>query len=94
MLSFSSLYVLWVLLSEKKYIDAYVKKTGMASVLIGILAAIIALATVGCFVIVILNLNKADWCFDGFKPFCVVKDVDELNCPTTQELSPSEMFPF
>lgn len=78
----------------KKYIDAYVKKTGMASLLIGILAAIIALATVGCFVIVILNLNKADWCFDGFKPFCVVKDVDELNCPTTQELSPSEMFPF
>lgn len=81
----------------KRYIDAYVKKTGMASVLIGILATIIAFATIGCFIIVLLNLSKADWCFDGFKPFCVVKDKDELNCPdvvTTQELSPSEMFPF
>lgn len=78
----------------KKYIDEYVKKTGMASVLIGILATIIAIATIGCFVIVILNLKKADWCFDGFKPFCVVKDHNELNCPETQELSPSEMFPF
>jgi len=78
----------------KKYIDAYVKKTGMASLLIGILATITALASVGCFIIVILNLDKADWCFDGFKPFCVVKVDDELLCPTTQQLSPSEMFPL
>jgi uncharacterized membrane protein YfcA len=55
----------------KKYIDAYVKRTGMSSILIGILATIIAFATIGCFVIVLLNLNRARWCFDSFKPFCV-----------------------
>ena len=65
----------------KKYIDAYVKRSGMASILIGILATIIGFATVGCFTIVILNLKNADWCFDGFKPFCVVKEGDEeSNC--------------
>lgn len=63
----------------KKYIDAYVKRTGMASILIGILATIIALATVGCFVIVLLNLSKASWCFDGFKSFCVDKQ-DGTEC--------------
>jgi len=61
----------------KKYIDAYVKKTGMASILIGILATIIGLATVGCFIIVLLNLNKNSWCFDGFKAFCDKKDDTE-----------------
>lgn len=65
----------------KKYIDAYVKRTGMASILIGILATIIALATIGCFVILLINLGKADWCFDSFKEFCVVKDkTDSLEC--------------
>lgn len=69
----------------KKYIDSYVKKTDMSSILIGILATIIAFATIGCFVIVLLNLNKANWCFDGFKPFCVEKD-DGLKCALTQLL--------
>lgn len=65
----------------KKYIDAYVQRTGMASILIGILATIIALATIGCFVILLINLGKADWCFDSFKEFCVVKDkTDSLEC--------------
>eukprot|EP00559_Dactyliosolen_fragilissimus_P008768 CAMPEP_0184855546 /NCGR_PEP_ID=MMETSP0580-20130426/762_1 /TAXON_ID=1118495 /ORGANISM="Dactyliosolen fragilissimus" /LENGTH=620 /DNA_ID=CAMNT_0027350087 /DNA_START=74 /DNA_END=1937 /DNA_ORIENTATION=+ len=64
----------------KKYIDAYVKRTGMASILIGILACIIGFATIGCFVIVLLNLGRANWCFDGFKSFCTIKDDDEL-CP-------------
>mmetsp|Transcript_22619 Transcript_22619/g.26810 ORF Transcript_22619/g.26810 Transcript_22619/m.26810 type:complete len:127 (+) Transcript_22619:2-382(+) len=63
----------------KKYIDSYVKKTGMASILIGILATIIGLATVGCFIIVLLNLSKNDWCFDGFKAFCDKKK-DETAC--------------
>jgi uncharacterized membrane protein YfcA len=63
----------------KKYIDGYVKKSGMSSILIGILATIIGVATIGCFVIVFLNLNKANWCFDGFKAFCVDKgDKDEI----------------
>jgi len=63
----------------KKYIDSYVKKTGMASILIGILATIIGLATVGCFIIVILNLSKNSWCFDGFKAFCD-KDKGDAAC--------------
>jgi len=63
----------------KKYIDSYVKKTGMASILIGILATIIGLATFGCFIIVLLNLSKNDWCFDGFKAFCD-KKTDETAC--------------
>ncbi len=68
----------------KKYIDGYVKKTGMASVLIGILAAIIGFATIGCFAIVILNLKNADWCFDGFKKFCVVKEEESEQCSANQ----------
>jgi len=63
----------------KKYIDSYVKKTGMASILIGILATIIGLATIGCFVIVLLNLSKNDWCLDGLKAFCD-KDEGEAAC--------------
>jgi len=54
----------------KTFIDGYVKKTGMASILIFILASIIALATVGCFYNALTGLAKAKWCFDGFKPFC------------------------
>ena len=68
----------------KIYIDAYVKKTGMTSVLIGILASIIAFATVGCFAIVIINLSSTGWCFDGFKKFCHVKDDDMLSCALSQ----------
>lgn len=64
----------------KKYIDAYVKRTGMASILIGILATIIAFATLFCFVIVFLNLSKAEWCFDGFKAFCVDSG-GKVTCP-------------
>ena len=56
----------------KTYIDAYVKKTGKASVLIFLLATIIALATIGCIVIVLTRLADAGWCFDGFQEFCSV----------------------
>jgi len=59
----------------KKYIDTYIKKTGMSSILIGILATIIGVATIGCIVIVLLNLSKADWCLDGFKKFCDANDL-------------------
>jgi len=69
----------------KKYIDGYVKKTGKASVLIGILAAIIAFATVGCFVIVFLRLNNNNWCFEGFNKFCNIKD--ESTCTATRMLN-------
>lgn len=58
----------------KRYIDAYVKKTGMTSLLIGMLATIIACGMLGCFVILIMKLNKNHWCLDGFKPFCVQDD--------------------
>ncbi|EED96586.1 predicted protein, partial [Thalassiosira pseudonana CCMP1335] len=40
----------------KTRIDAYVKKTGMASVLIGALATIIGCSTLGCLVILLTNL--------------------------------------
>ena len=64
----------------KTYIDAYVKRTGMSSILIGILATIIGLATIGCFVIVLTNLNKKNWCFDGFKSFCDEKEDIDGDC--------------
>ena len=54
----------------KTYIDAYVKRTGMASMLIGILAAIISLSVVGCATILYLNLSDKNWCLDGFSPLC------------------------
>ena len=65
----------------KTYIDGYVKRTGKASLLIFLLATIIALATLGCVVIVLIRLNEADWCFDGFHKFCNVAKHDELACP-------------
>eukprot|EP00978_Attheya_sp_CCMP212_P035995 scaffold160107_cov53-Attheya_sp.AAC.2 len=58
----------------KKFIDGYVKKTGMASILIFILATIIGLATLGCLVIVFTSLAKNNWCFEGFNQFCYVSN--------------------
>lgn len=76
----------------KTRIDAYVKKTGMGSILVGILATIIALATIGCIIILFLNLAKVNWCVDGFKTFCTVS-VEEDACPT-RLLSAEEIFPY
>jgi len=59
-------------ITGKQKIDGYVKKTGMASLLIGLLASIIGLATLGCWVILFLNLYKQGWCLEGFKKFCNV----------------------
>mmetsp|Transcript_3857 Transcript_3857/g.5650 ORF Transcript_3857/g.5650 Transcript_3857/m.5650 type:complete len:565 (-) Transcript_3857:136-1830(-) len=70
----------------KKYIDRYVKRTGMSSVLIFILATIIALATMGCLVIVFLGLARNDWCFDGFKKFCDIND-EAKGCAATRMLN-------
>jgi hypothetical protein len=60
----------------KKYIDGIVKRTGKASLLIFVLATIIALATLGCLVIVFTGLAEDDWCLDGFHEFCSVKSDD------------------
>jgi uncharacterized membrane protein YfcA len=61
----------------KSKIDAYVKRTGRTSLLILILAAIIAFATIGCFVILLTRLADQDWCFDGFNEFCDVSSTEE-----------------
>jgi uncharacterized membrane protein YfcA len=60
-------------------IDGYIKRTGRSSLLIAILAANIALATIGCVVILLTGLAEKGWCFDGFKKFCNVH-VD-ADCP-------------
>lgn len=54
----------------KTVVDAYVKKTGMASILVGVLACVIGLSTVSIIVILFVNLAEANWCVDGFKEFC------------------------
>lgn len=65
----------------KTYIDGYVKRTGKASVLIFLLATIIAFATIGTLVIVLTRLAEANWCFAGFNQFCsVASDDDPVEC--------------
>lgn len=70
----------------KKYIDGYVKKTGKASLLIFLLATIIALATIGCVIIVITRLAKADWCLAGFNKFCNGGDSEDDFCAANRFL--------
>lgn len=77
----------------KTKIDAYVKRTGMASILVGILATIICLATVGCIAILLMNLSKVNWCLDGFHQFCTVSNGEE-KCPDWSLLDVEEMFPY
>eukprot|EP00934_Nitzschia_sp_Nitz4_P000336 Nitzschia sp. Nitz4//scaffold30_size153850//133767//135479//NITZ4_002796-RA/size153850-processed-gene-0.23-mRNA-1//1//CDS//3329547318//336//frame0 len=60
----------------KTKIDGYVKKTGRASILIFMLATIIALATVGCVAIALMRLSAADWCFAGLNKFCTISPDD------------------
>lgn len=73
--------------------DAYVKKTGMVSMLIGALATIIAFATVGCISILLIGLAKQNWCFSGFNDFCVVES-DDAACQSRALLEADELFPF
>ena len=54
----------------KTYIDEYVKRTGSASMLIGLLATIISFSVIGCFIILYINLSDKDWCLDGFSTLC------------------------
>ena len=61
----------------KTYIDGYVKRTGKASILIFLLATIIAFATIGTLVIVLTRLAEANWCFAGFNKFCSVASADD-----------------
>ena len=72
----------------KTKIDGYVKKTGRASILIFLLATIIAFATLGCVVIVLLRLAAADWCFAGFNKFCNLSsdETEEILCPVDRML--------
>ena len=77
----------------KTKIDAYVKRTGMASILIGCLAGIIGLATIGCLVILFLNLDKAGWCIEGFKPFCTAKNEQDA-CATRLLTDVEDIFPY
>lgn len=62
-------------------VDSYIKRTGMASVLIGCLAVIIGLASIGCLLILFFELDHAGWCLDGFQPFCVVQE-KQVVCST------------
>jgi len=61
----------------KRFIDGYVRKSGMTSILIFILASIIGFSTIGCIIIVILQLSEKSWCFDGLQPFCVLHHTSE-----------------
>ena len=61
----------------KTRIDGYVKRTGRASLLIFLLATIIALATIGCVVIVLIRLAGNGWCFSGFNKFCDLSEDDD-----------------
>ncbi len=70
----------------KTKIDAYVKKTGKASILIFLLATIIAVATFMALLIALLRLHAAHWCFPLFKPFCSVDDgTAEVVCVPSEE---------
>ena len=80
----------------KKYIDAWVKKTGMSSLLVVLLASEIALATIGCIIILFMNLAKVDWCLAGFNSFCSVS-ASEDKCAAavaSRLLQPEELFPY
>jgi uncharacterized membrane protein YfcA len=70
----------------KSKIDAYVKRTGRASLLILILCGIITCSTVGCLSIALSSLANQDWCFDGFKKFCTVSSEAEVDhCSTAED---------
>jgi hypothetical protein len=72
-------------LINKRRIDAYVKRTGRASLLIFILATIILLATMGCLYNLFTGLKAKDWCLDGINQFCKASKHNE--CPVDRALS-------
>ncbi len=84
----------------KTKIDGYVKRTGMTSILIGILATIIALATIGCIVTLFMGLASVNWCVAGFNEFCTASSGSGQDCSArlleAQELFPEaqQLFPY
>jgi len=74
----------------KSQIDGYVKRTGRASVLVFVLATIILVATIGCFVILVTRLADNNWCFEGFRPFCSVSS--EESCAGDRMLEQAFSF--
>jgi len=54
----------------KTQIDAYVKRKGLASILIFILAGIIAFASVMVTVAGLLKYSDQEWCFEGTQEVC------------------------
>jgi Sulfite exporter TauE/SafE len=69
----------------KTRIDRYVKRTGRASLLVFILASIIAFATIGCFVSFFTGLSDKGWCFDDFEKFCTISNPED--CPVDRMLA-------
>ncbi|KAL7537070.1 hypothetical protein ACHAWF_005648 [Thalassiosira exigua] len=78
----------------KTRIDLYVKETGMSCILVGSLATIIGLATLGCVVVLVANMSEVDWCLEGFQPFCVVNSADEDECAASRLLRDRETIFF
>jgi ABC-type Na+ efflux pump permease subunit len=77
----------------KRRIDAYVKRTGRASLLIFVLASIILFATVGCIFLMLQRLAEKDWCFDGLNQFCTASK--KGGCPKKRMLEElEETVPF
>ena len=71
----------------KLKIDGIVKRTGKASILVFLLATIIAFATIGTLTIVLVRLAEADWCFAGFNQFCKpATEDDEVTCKVADRL--------
>lgn len=77
----------------KPRIDAYIRRTGRASILIGLLAMIILLATCGCAFVLFSNLARDDWCLAGFRQFCPAAHTESY-CERRSLLEAREMFPF
>lgn len=69
---FFSICLIGSILGQSR-IDEYIKKTGRSSLIVLVLAVIIALAAAGCVVILIWKLSESNWHFDGFKEFCKAK---------------------
>mmetsp|Transcript_35687 Transcript_35687/g.40694 ORF Transcript_35687/g.40694 Transcript_35687/m.40694 type:complete len:584 (+) Transcript_35687:74-1825(+) len=71
----------------KSKIDGYVKRTGRSSLLIFILATIIAFATIGCIFIMFLRLADADWEPAGFNKFCSLEKDNNVCGNATESLT-------
>lgn len=84
-----AIFYFWVCFAGALYgksrIDGYIQRTGKASIIIFILATIIALATAGCLVIMLLGLRERNWCFDHFQSFCSESSNHDQTCPSDRK---------